>query len=90
MNVFINDHFLQVSESAAEGASVAGAGAEAGLQGVPALPACRVRLAWEEDAAAAARVAALEDGPPTEAQLAARDPEGMYSPVGSRLYSARA
>ena len=58
-----------------------GGASEPGLEGVPALPACRVRLVWEADSAVAASVAERERERPTVAQLATRDPEGMYTPA---------
>ena len=53
--------------------------AELGLEGVPALPECRVRLLWETDSGAAAQIAEQEGGQVSKAQLGVRDPEGMYS-----------
>ena len=50
------------------------------LVGVPALSACTVALQWEEDPSKAAAVAEAEGAHPTPAELALRDPEGLYGP----------
>ncbi|KAL4447522.1 hypothetical protein ABPG75_004741 [Micractinium tetrahymenae] len=65
---------------AAEGSGSGGAASADGeFQGVPPLPRCRVRLAWQEDAGAAAAVRAAEASAPSAADLAQRDPAGEYS-----------
>lgn len=75
-------------EGAAEAAPAAGAApaaegstaaVDSELQGVPPLPRCRVRLAWQGDTGAAAAVRAAEAGAPSAADLARRDPAGEYS-----------
>ncbi len=76
---------------AAEGSGGA-APAEGELQGVPPLPRCRVRLAWQGDAGAAAAVRAAEASAPSAADLARRDPAGEYSaeaPFWARVTHAR-
>lgn len=73
-------HALQAVSAAEEVAAPAVIKELADLEGVPALPECRVRLQWEADEQAAARVAEKEGGRTSSAQLAVRDSEGMYSP----------
>lgn len=61
-------------------------------KGAPALLPCRIRLAWEKDAAAARAVVQREAGQPSREQLQHVDPDGMYSaaqPFWSHIVDAR-
>lgn len=50
------------------------------LKGVPALPECRVKLMWQDDADKARQIRQAEAAHPTKAEAEWRDPEGLYSP----------
>lgn len=50
------------------------------LKGVPALPECRVKLTWQENAEKARQIRQAESAHPSKAEEEWRDPEGLYSP----------
>lgn len=50
------------------------------LKGVTALPPCRVKLTWQENADKARKIRQAESAHPTKAEEEWRDPEGLYSP----------
>ena len=50
------------------------------LKGVPALPECRVKLTWQDDADKARQIRQAESAHPTKAEEEWRDSEGLYSP----------
>ena len=77
--------------AAAGAAQAAGGGEDGELKGVPPLARCRVRLEWQEGGAAEV-VRAAEAGAPSQAELARRDPAGVYSaeaPFWAPLHDAR-
>lgn len=50
------------------------------LKGVPALPECRVKLTWQENADKAQQIRKAESSHPTKAEEEWRDIEGLYNP----------